>query len=243
TVCFQKNRISKMVYEFEYSRPSTYRPRHYTSYTTPWYRYPSSFTANIRRPYRYNFDYRYDIPDYRYRSYSITIPKVFPSIWTEADRHSFSRRLTNDIIDSRASSVPRFVRASSMESDNDYYNTVFRARRVVALCVARSLNDETVPVLVKQDDAVVEPNNSEQVKAQEVIAAEDIVDESVQSLLENIESFDDGTEEGVDKTKGFFARFTSTTSTTGRPFLTLVLGLNTDALPMGSTMVMNSSTE
>lgn len=54
---------------------------------------------------------------------------------------------------------------------------------------------------------------------------------SVPSLLANIDSFDDGmaTEDGADKTKGLFARFTTTTtttSTTGKPFLTLVLGIN-----------------
>jgi len=49
-----------------------------------------------------------------------------------------------------------------------------------------------------------------------------------------------GTDEGADKTKGFFARFTTlgtTTSSTVRPFLTLILGLNPDALPMGETMI------
>lgn len=66
---------------------------------------------------------------------------------------------------------------------------------------------------------------------------------SVQSLLTNIESFDDGTatEVGADKTKLLFARFTTTTTSTAKPFLTLILGLNTDALPMGTVMVMNSS--
>lgn len=49
------------------------------------------------------------------------------------------------------------------------------------------------------------------------------------------------TEAGADKTKGFFGRFTLptiATSSTVRPFLTLVLGLNPDALPMGETMIM-----
>ncbi|KAG4071720.1 hypothetical protein HA402_011874 [Bradysia odoriphaga] len=143
-----------MVYDFEINRPSTYRPRHYTSYTpiyynssyntyTPWYRFPSSFTANVRRPYRYNFDYRYDIPDYKFRSYITTTPKIFSSVWNDADRHYFSRRLTNDIVDSRsnrASSVPRFTRASSLESDNDFYDTIFRARHAISR--ARMMSEE-----------------------------------------------------------------------------------------------------
>lgn len=74
-----------------------------------------------------------------------------------------------------------------------------------------------------------------------------IIFNSFQSLLTNIESVeaDMAPQEGADKTKGFFARFTTTTTTTttsstSKPFLTLVLNLDTDALPPGSTMIMQT---
>ncbi|XP_037035174.1 uncharacterized protein LOC119073672 isoform X2 [Bradysia coprophila] len=106
---------------------------------------------------------------------------------------------------------------------------------VASLCVARSLNDDNTPVAVAIEDVALPKD----------IAVEDIIDESVQSLLTNIESIEDdiATQEGADKAKGFFARFTSTTTTTStsRPFLTLNLSLNTDVLSNGTAMVNTSA--
>lgn len=72
-----------------------------------------------------------------------------------------------------------------------------------------------------------------------------IIFSNVQFLLESIETFDKdvGTDEGADQSKGWFTRFITagTTTSTVRPFLTLILGLNPDALPMGNTVIMSGA--
>jgi len=160
-------------FEFYTNRPSYYsRPRYYPSYYTPsyydkyyryypsYYRTPSTYYSSYR-PYRYNYDYRYDIPDYRYRYYT-TIPPRVTSLYPESEKYAHTYGLNfnttaKEIRDSttnllrevrqsvaRASSLPRFIRASSLEPtynrDDDFYDTLARNRRAVSR--ARLLSEE-----------------------------------------------------------------------------------------------------
>ncbi|KAJ6631274.1 hypothetical protein Bhyg_17156 [Pseudolycoriella hygida] len=160
-----------MVYDFEsyfnrassYPRSRTYYPSYYSSYTPsygsylhdryyylhgyyrPWYRSPLTYARTLGNlPYRPNYDYKYDIPDYTYRHYTTYPSKLVSPIYPIAEKYAYTYGLnfdaaTRDIRSStvrllqecrqsipRAGSVPRFVRASSLEpsfSDEEYYRT------------------------------------------------------------------------------------------------------------------------
>ncbi|XP_037035147.1 uncharacterized protein LOC119073653 isoform X1 [Bradysia coprophila] len=126
---------------------------YYTNgYYKPWYRSPYTY-ARTRdyMPYRPNYDYKYDIPENTYRHYTpYPMSRLVTPIYPEAEKyaHTYGLKLdaaTRDIRSKsvrllqecrstvqRASSIPRFVRASSLEptysSDDDYY----RMKRAVS---------------------------------------------------------------------------------------------------------------
>jgi len=159
-----------MLYDFElytnrpsyYSRPryySSYSPSYYSRYYTPsYYRSPSIYSSTYR-PYRYNYDYRYDIPDYKYRYFSTLPSRVYtPTYYPESEKYSSTyglnfNNIAQDIRSStqrllqevRSSSVSRFARASSLEptyssSSDDFYDNIARSRRAVSR--ARMMSEE-----------------------------------------------------------------------------------------------------